>query len=73
MYLTRDVTGEASGIQYGKKGDKVTVIDDHEREMILVEGQNERFHVRADVLSETVIQPERVPQLKADIRKKKRA
>lgn len=71
MYLRKDVIGEASRIEYGKTGDKVTVIDDHEREMILVEGAKERFHVRAEALSDQLIQSERSIPVKIVTRKKK--
>lgn len=70
-YLTRNIIGLASGIEYGKKGDKVTVIND-ESDLILVEGTKERFHVRQEALSDDFIPADRQYPLKDDTRKKKR-
>jgi hypothetical protein len=51
MYLASDVIGPYSRIQYGQKGDKVTVINS-ETEMILVETNGERFYTKLENLSD---------------------
>lgn len=56
MYLKKDITGQASGIEYGKVGDNVSVLEngkDWKCDMILVENKGVKFFVFADDLSET--------------------
>lgn len=74
MYLTRTITGPYSGILYGQKGDQVTIIDDKEREMILVQGQRERFHVRREDMSEEKVGMEKpvVEPIKKPVSKKRK-
>lgn len=75
MYLTRDITGLYSGIIYGEKGDQVTIIDDKDREMILVQGQRERFHVRREDMSEEKVGREKPvvePVKKMETKKRKK-
>jgi|GEM_PF-3605821 len=50
-YLTEDITGHASGIKYGKKGDAVKEVGVG-GELSLVEGNGHRFYVRPEQLSE---------------------
>jgi hypothetical protein len=63
MFLKRDITGKASGIEYGKQGDEVLVITNR-NEMWLVENKGTRFFVFPDDLSndkiEKVSQPAEV-------------
>jgi hypothetical protein len=47
--LTKDIIGPYSGIVYGRKGDKVKVINDSS-EMVLVEQGSGRYHVRMENL-----------------------
>lgn len=47
--LTKDIIGPYSGIVYGRKGDKVKVINDS-TEMVLVEQGSDRYHVRMENL-----------------------
>jgi hypothetical protein len=47
--LTKDIIGPYSGIVYGRKGDKVNVINDS-TEMVLVEQGSVRYHVRMENL-----------------------
>lgn len=49
MYLKRNITGQASGIEYGKQGDKISVLSDT-GEMWLVENKGTRFFVFPDDL-----------------------
>lgn len=69
MYLKQDITGPYSQIEYGKKGDKVNVLND-ESEMILVELNGVKFHVKMENLSiksvpiENLQDPETKPETK---------
>ena len=49
--LTEDITGAASRIQYGKKGEKVKVIKQRNN-MVLVQGKQHLFYVRAEKLTD---------------------
>jgi hypothetical protein len=55
VYLTENYTGEYSRIEYGKKGDKVNVIE-VKGNMALVEGNGKRYHVKVDKLSEKEVE-----------------
>jgi hypothetical protein len=48
-YLTQDIIGPYSGIVYGRKGEKVKVIDDSQI-MVLVEQESKRYFVRMENL-----------------------
>lgn len=48
-FLSKDIIGPYSGIVYGRKGDKVKVINDS-AEMVLVEQGDNRYHVRMENL-----------------------
>lgn len=54
-YLKRDITGQASGLQYGKQGDEVLVLSDN-GEMWLVENKGTRFFLFPDDLSNDKIE-----------------
>jgi len=70
MYLTEDYTGAASGIEFGKKGDKVDVIDTRD-DMILVQGaRGEIFWIKRSKLSETPIKPDIAVHVKTVKRRK---
>lgn len=66
-YLTENITGAASKIEYGKIGDQVEVVKEH-GDMYLVKCGNELFHVRAKQLSddpiETKVETEVVEKVK---------
>jgi hypothetical protein len=68
-YLVSDCTGQASGIQYGKKGDAVVLIS-ISGNMALVKGK-EIFHVRIENLSESTIEKEIIPIQVHSIKKPK--
>lgn len=51
-WLKYDIIGPYSGILYGKQGDMVKIISQPNEVMILVEFGEERFHVRAEALSD---------------------
>jgi hypothetical protein len=57
-YLLCDITGPYSGIEYGKKGDKIIHLGT-QNEFELVELNGERFHVRKENLSETPVEFEK--------------
>jgi len=59
-YLLCDITGPYSGIEYGKKGDKVIHLGT-QHEFELVELNGERFHVRKENLSEAPVEKEHNP------------
>lgn len=63
MYLTCDFTGLASGIQYGKAGDMVTVISVN-GDMALVDGGKEKYHIRYEKLSQHP--PDLLPESKPE-------
>ena len=67
-YLLEDCTGLASGIEYGKQGDQVTVIN-IDGDMALVDGGKELYHIRVEKLNEEkpdeVMKPERVQKPEA--------
>jgi hypothetical protein len=48
-YLTQDIIGPYSGIVYGRKGEKVKVINDSQI-MVLVEQESKRYFVRMENL-----------------------
>jgi hypothetical protein len=48
-YLTQDIIGPYSGIVYGRKGEKVKVINDSDI-MVLVEQESKRYFVRMENL-----------------------
>jgi hypothetical protein len=48
-YLTKDIIGPYSGIVYGRKGEKVKVIDDSQV-MVLVGQEEKRYFVRMENL-----------------------
>lgn len=56
MYLTQDIIGAASGIVYGRKGDKVEVIR-KELDLCFVNNHGNRFFVRYEKLSEEKVNP----------------
>ena len=56
MYLTQDIIGAASGIVYGRKGDKVEVIR-KEFDLCFVNNHGNRFFVRYEKLSEEKVNP----------------
>jgi hypothetical protein len=56
MYLTQDIIGAASGIVYGRKGDKIEVIR-KELDLCFVNNQGNRFFVRYEKLSEEKVNP----------------
>jgi hypothetical protein len=56
MYLTQDIIGAASGIVYGRKGDKVEVIR-KELDLCFVNNHGSRFFVRYEKLSEEKVNP----------------
>lgn len=56
-YLTETIVGQNTGRTYGKKGDKVKVLDDS-RDQILVE-LSERFFVREHQLSIDPVTPDK--------------
>lgn len=58
-YLTQDYTGALSKIQYGKKGDTVTVISERDN-MALVDSGKELFHIRREKLSDDPVEKEAI-------------
>jgi flagellar basal body P-ring protein FlgI len=54
-YLNSDYRGAASNILYGRKGDKVTVLNE-KHGMVLVENNSILFHVKAIQLSDKPIE-----------------
>jgi hypothetical protein len=54
-YLTCDITGAMSGIEYGKAGDEVEIISySAAGDMVFVQGIKERFHIRVEHLSDSI-------------------
>ena len=53
MFLTQDITGAASLIEYGKKWEKVEVVLIRDN-MALVRGKTELFHVRIEKLTDKI-------------------
>ncbi len=53
-YLKEDYIGPASKVKYGSKGDKVKFISQNGN-MVLVENDKEKFHVREEMLSAELI------------------
>lgn len=46
MYLNKNITGMASGVEYGRRGDKISIVPtDKFSEMVLVENNGQRFYV----------------------------
>lgn len=73
MYLTEDIIGAATRKLYAKKGETVQVINDT-RDLILVQGASERFHVHPYQLSEEKVENgkvEAVQKLNKPVKKKK--
>jgi hypothetical protein len=64
MYLIEDVVGPYSRIVYGKAGDEIKVLDD-KSEMILVEGQGQRFYTRMKNLQDLPVPMETVLEVPA--------
>jgi uncharacterized Rossmann fold enzyme len=62
LYLTEDYTGAASGILYGKKGDRVSVIS-KEGNMVLVELDGIRFHTQESRLSKGKVEKDIVKEV----------
>lgn len=80
-WLTLDITGLCSRNEYGKKGDKVTLISEPNVVMSLVEKGSIRFHVRTEYLSDkpleavkeiVIEEPEKKVKPAATIRKQKK-
>ena len=57
-WLTKDEIGVYSGIEYGRKGDKVAFIEETNVIMSLVELNGLPFHVRTENLSSTPLETE---------------
>jgi hypothetical protein len=59
-YLNKNITGAASRVEYGKKGDKVEVVPfEGFNEMVLVKGAGKPFWVWPEDLSDKPIDNER--------------
>lgn len=63
MYLTEDIIAICSGITYGLKGQQVEVLNES-RDLILVSGNNGRFFVKPEKLSEEKVDKEKVEAVK---------
>lgn len=61
MYLNCDYTGASSRIEYGKKGDQVTLIK-IEDDMALVQKGTVLFHVKKNKLSVEPVQVEEIEE-----------
>jgi uncharacterized protein YgiM (DUF1202 family) len=57
MYLNQDHTGAASGMVYGRKGDKVEVLKT-DRDLWLVQGNGHKFFIQPDKLSKEKVEME---------------
>lgn len=55
QYLTSNIKGAASGIYYGLKGDRVSVVSNNIEMILVVNERGEKFYVKADDISSTQI------------------
>ncbi len=60
MWLKSDIESNVkAGVVYGLKGDKVTVVADYVNVMIVENQNSERFPVKKEELSQSLIVPDR--------------
>lgn len=69
-YLIKDKIGAASKIVYGRKGDRVAIIDNQINMYLVVHEAGNKFHVREDDISSTYIEKEKPTNEKAKRSKK---
>lgn len=55
QYLKSNIKGAASGIYYGLKGDRVSVVSNNVEMILVVNERGDKFYVKADDISSTQI------------------
>ena len=59
-FLKEDKIGAASKIVYGRKGDRVAILDNQINMCLVVHEAGHKFHVKPDSLSSTYIEKEKL-------------